>query len=115
MFASLPSRFRVAVLLLAFGLGLASGAVSDAAIASQMQGPIPTGVGPGHQCPACPGGRHGALTPGCTVSAAACWTTPAVPVQGAALLRQPSALFLAPVETRIAGVVSAPDPHPPRS
>jgi hypothetical protein len=115
MFASLVSRFRVAMLLLAFGLGLAGGMVSDAVMATQMQGPIPSGVSAGHPCPACPGEQRGTMMPGCTMVAQACWTIPALPAQSAVWQRQPAAVFPAPVESHIAGIVSAPDPHPPRS
>jgi len=114
MLGSLLSRFRVVMLLLGFGLGLAGGVVSDAAMASQMQGPMQSGLSTGHPCPACPDGQRSAMMPGCTAMAA-CWTTPALPAQGAALQRRPAAGFPDPADASIAGIASSPDPHPPRS
>jgi hypothetical protein len=107
------SRFRVLALLLAFGLGLAGQAVSNAAMASQMQMAMQPGISSGASCPGCPDAQHGGMAPGCPL--AACWTIPALPAQGTALLPRPPATFPEPTEAIITGIKSAPDPRPPRA
>jgi hypothetical protein len=113
MFGSLITRFRVAMLLLAFGLGLAGQLVSNVAMASQMQAPTQIGIGSGHMCPGCATDEQpGSMMAGCSV--AACWTSPALPAQDTGPQLRPAASFSISPDRVIAGVTSAPDPHPPR-
>lgn len=114
MLGSVISRFRISVLLLAFVLGLASQALSGVAMAAQMQ-PEASMTSPGAPCSGCDGdGQQRGMAAGCTV--AACFTNPALPVQSTITmpLRHP-ATFAATPDIVIAGIVTAPDPHPPRS
>ncbi|MGE5268922.1 MAG: hypothetical protein ACM3JG_04530 [Thiohalocapsa sp.] len=113
MLVSLGSRFRILVLLLTFALGLAGPVASTAAIAAQMQLMTSHDIGSGHGCPGCPGEQHGAAVAPC--SAVGCWTVPALPAQN--LIPEPlEQVVFAPLpELVIAGITSAPDPHPPRS
>lgn len=113
MFGSVISRFRVLMLLLAFGLGLAGQIVSSAAMAAQMQAAANAGMATGMDCPGCPSDQTGGMAAGCTV--AACWTIPALPAQGGAAERPAQAVFMASAELIIAGIATAPEPHPPRS
>ena|SRR6516225_10752080 len=108
------SRFRVVMLLLAFGLGLAGQVVSSAAMAAQMQGPAPAGISPGAPCPGCdPDMQRGGLASTCMVSS--CWTIPALPPQSTTLEPQPAAVFPTSADAIVTGVASAPDPRPPRA
>ena len=113
MLNSFVSRFRVLILLLAFGLGLAGQISSSAAMAAQMQGPAQAGIGTGAVCPGCGTDmEHGGLARSCMASS--CWTIPALPAQSTSLEPGPAAVFPASSDTIITGITSAPDPHPPR-
>ena len=115
MLGLLISRFRVVMLLLAFGAGMAGGILSDAAMGSQMQDPMQSAPSTGHPCPACPAGQNTGMMPGCT-SMATCWTVPALPAaQEAGVQVPPEMTFAATAGIGIAGIASAPDPRPPRS
>ena len=106
-------RFRVLMLLLAVGLGLASQVVSNAAMAAQMQGPVQACLGAGTLCPGCDADmQHGSL-PSCMT--ASCWTIPALPPQSTALEPRPAAVFPTSADAIVAGIASAPDPRPPRA
>lgn len=115
MLGPLITRCRAALLLLAFVAGLAGQAASTAAMASQMQAPMQPGIAAAHVCPGCGmDTQHGAMAPNC-MAGAACWSTPGLPIQSAALRAGSVAIFAASPERVIAGLVSAPDPYPPRS
>jgi hypothetical protein len=107
MLGSFASRFRVFMLLLAFGLGLAGQVTSSAAMAAQMQGPTQAGINTGALCPGCDADmQHGGMAPSCMVTS--CWTIPALPPQSTALEPRPA-------DAIVTGIASAPDPHPPRT
>ena len=113
MLNSFVSRFRVLMLLLAFGLGLAGQVVSNAAMAAQMQDPAQADVGAGSPCPDCDADmQHGSLPSCMTMS---CWTIPALPPQSTVLEPPPSVAFPASADSNVTGIRSAPDPHPPRA
>jgi hypothetical protein len=112
MFGSLVSRFRLVTLLLALGLGTVGGVVLDAALASQMEGPKQAAVSAVHPSPTCPDVHSCAMIPGCTT--AVCWTVSALPAQSTVLQPRPAAVLPEPAEPSITGIVSSPDPHPPR-
>jgi len=112
MLGSVISRFRVIVLLLAFGLGLAGQVLSGVAMAAQMQAAIAPGIMTDAVCPGCPSDQQGAMAAGCTF--VACWTVPALPVQSKIPELRPRVLLTPSAEVIIAGIVIAPDPHPPR-
>ena len=112
MFGSLITRFRVVMLVLAFGLGLAGQIASSAAMAAQMQVAPNAGMATGMDCPGCPSDQTGGMAAGCTV--AACSTVPALPAQGGATERPQQAVFMPSAELIIAGIATAPEPHPPR-
>jgi len=114
MLGSFISRFRVLVLLLAFALGLAGQVVSAAAMAAQMQAWTQAGISTSGLCPGCDGNmQHGGLAPGCMSSS--CWNIPALPAQGTALEPHVAAVFPVSADAIVAGIASAPDPHPPRT
>jgi hypothetical protein len=114
MLGSFVSRFRVFILLLTFWLGVAGQVTSSAATAAQMQGPALVGINGGALCPGCDGDRQDSgLAPSCMGSS--CWTVPALPAQSTALEPLPSTVFPASADTIITGIISAPDPHPPRA
>jgi hypothetical protein len=112
MSGSFVSRFRVLVLLLAFGLGMAGQVASAAVMAMQMQPATSAGIASEHHCSAYPGDQDGGLMAYC--SAVGCWTAPALPVRsvtGAALRH---ITFSLGREVVLVGIVNPPDPHPPR-
>jgi hypothetical protein len=114
MLGSFVSRFRVLILLLAFGLGLAGQVMSSAAMAALMQRPAQADIDTGAVCPGCgtdmqPGG----LAPSCMASP--CWTIPALPAQCTSLEPGPAAVFPASADAIVTGITAAPDPHPPRA
>jgi len=114
MLNSFVSRFRVLILLLAFGLGLAGQISSSAAMAAQVQGPAQAGIGTGTVCPGCDADmQYGGLAPSCMASC--CWTIPALPAQSTSLEPGPAAAFPASAGAIITGITSAPDPYPPRA
>jgi hypothetical protein len=114
MLGSFVNRFRVLMLLLAFGLGLAGQVTSSAAMAAQMQAPARTGIGAGTLCPGCDTDmQDGGPAPSCMVTS--CWTIPALPPQGTTLEPRPGVVFPASAEVIVTGITSAPDPHPPRA
>lgn len=101
------------MLLLAFGLGLASQVMSSAAMAAQMQGPAGAGISTGALCPDCDGDmQQGGLAPSCM--ATSCWTIPGLPAQSTALEPHAAAIFPVSADANFAGIALAPDPHPPR-
>jgi len=112
MFGSGITRFRIVVLLLAFGLGLAGQIVSGVAIAAQMQAAANPGIGAAMVCPGCPSDQAGGTAASCTV--AACWTIPALPAQGGAAERLPQTVFIPTADVVFAGIATAPEPPPPR-
>jgi len=111
MLGSVITRYRVLVLLLAFGLGFSSQGLSGVAMAAQMQAAAP-GITTDAVCPDCPSDQQGCMNTGCTV--AACSTAPALPAKAKITEPQPRALFSPSPEVIIAGIAIAPDPHPPR-
>src|SRR6266851_8446912 len=114
MLGAFVSRFRVLALLLVFGLGLAGQGVPNGAVASQMQVVTVSGLSGGDMCPGCGADeQHGGMAPGCSV--ASCWTVPALPAQTAASYARPPTTYAASTDVTVAGIPSAPDPHPPRS
>jgi hypothetical protein len=113
MLGSFVSRFRVLMLLLAFGLGLAGQIGSSAAMAAQMQGPAQAGISSGAVCPGCDMDmHHGGVAANCMLSS--CSNTPALPAQSTGLEPLPAAVFPASTDAIVTGITSAPDPHPPR-
>ena len=112
MIGSVISRFRVLILLLAFGLGLAGQLLSGAAMAAQMQAGAEPGITTGMDCPACPSDHGGGMMGSCSV--AACWTIPALPTYERIPERPGSQAFVPSVALVIAGIATAPEPHPPR-
>jgi len=107
------SRFRVFILLLAFGLGLGVQVASSAAMAAQMQAPAQAGSSSGAVCPGCDMDMHyGGLARNCMLSS--CSNTPALPAQSAGLEPLLAAVFPAAADAIVIGITSAPDPHPPR-
>ena len=112
MLGFLIIRFRVVMLLLAFGLGLAGQIASSAAIDAQMQVAPTAGMATGMDCPACPSDHTGGMMGSCSI--AACWTIPALPTQER-IPEQPAPLAFVPsAGSVIAGIATAPEPHPPR-
>jgi hypothetical protein len=109
------SRFRALMLILAFGLGLAAQAMPNVVMAAQMQSPAQAGISSGTLSPGCDGDmQHGCgLAADCT--AASCCTIPALPAQSTALEPHAPAVFPAWADANVAGIASAPDPHPPRA
>lgn len=101
------------MLLLAFGLGLAGQIVSSAAMAAQLHAAASPGLATAMDCPGCPSDQDGAMMGSCGV--AACWTIPALPAQGGTPEQPPAIVFLPSVELIMAGIATAPEPHPPRS
>ena len=115
MSGPLITRCRAALLLLAFVLGLAGQAGSTGAMASQMREPMQPGMAAAHVCAGCGmDTQHRAMAPNC-MAGAVCWSNPGLPVQSAAFRVRSVASFAAAPERVIAGLVSAPDPYPPRS
>ncbi len=112
MLGSVISRYRVLVLLLAFGLGVAGHVSSGVAMAAQMQAAAAPGITTGAVCPDCPSDQQGTMNAGCTV--AACSAMPALPAQAKITEPPPRAHFTQSPEVIIAGIAIAPDPHPPR-
>lgn len=112
MLVPVITRFRVVMLLLAFGLGLAGQIASSAAMAAQMQVAPTAGMATGMDCPGCPSDQTGGMPASCTV--AACWTIPALPAQVGAAERLHQAVFMPSAGLIIAGIATAPEPHPPR-
>ena len=112
MLGSFISRFRVLMLLLAFGLGLAGQITSSAVMAAQMQPMASLGMASDNACPGCPDDQQGGMTASCSV--VGCWTAPALPVQSATPERLPQVAFAVSADVVIAGITTAPDPHPPR-
>lgn len=114
MLGSFVSRFRVFILVLAFGLGLAGQVASSAVMAAQTQGPAQAGISTGALCPGCDSDmQHGGLAPSCM--ATSCWTIPALPAQSTALEPHAAAVFPVSADAIVTGIASAPDPHPPRA
>jgi hypothetical protein len=112
MFGSVISRLRVLMLLLAFALGLAGQLVSGAAMAAQMQAAANAGMATEMDCPGCPSDQAGGMAVSCN---AACWTIPALPAQSGTAEFTSATVFIPSVDLVIAGIVTRPDPHPPRS
>jgi len=112
MLASVISRYRILLLLLAFGLGVAGHVSSGVTMAAQMQAAAAPGITSDAACPGCPSDQPGTMNAGCTV--AACSAMPALPAQGRITEPQARALFTPSPEVIIAGIAIAPDPHPPR-
>ncbi len=112
MLGSVINRFRVLVVLLAFGLGFTGQVLSGVAMAGQMQAGAAPGITTDAVCPGCPSDQQGGMNAGCT--SAACRTVPALPVQSKIPELQPRVLFTPSAEAIIAGIAIAPDPHPPR-
>jgi len=111
MLGSFVSRFRVLMLFLAFALGMAGQIASTAAMAAEMQPVASVGMASDDPCPGCPGDQGGMMT---SCSIVGCWTAPALPAQSATLGPSPQVAFLVPSDVVIAGIATAPDPHPPR-
>ena len=112
MLGSFVSQFRVLMLLLAFALGVAGQVASTAAMAAQMQPVTSVGMASDDLCPGCPGDQHGGMMTSCSV--VGCWTTPALTAQSATFGPSPQVAFVVPSDIVIAGIATAPDPHPPR-
>ena len=107
-------RSRIAVLLLVFGLGMAGNALSNAVLASQMQGPRHGVTSGGTMCPSCDADeQHGMIAGNCSVTS--CWTAPALPAQGMAPHSHPGIVFTPSAEVILTGIATGPEPHPPRS
>ena len=114
MLGSIAGRFRVPILLLAFGLGLAAQAMSNVAMAAPIQEPAQAGIRSGALCPGCDSNmQRGGLAPSCM--ATSCCTIPALPTQSMALEPHAEAAFPISADVSAAGIASAPDPHPPRA
>ena len=113
MLGSLTNRFRVAVLLLAFAVALAGQGVANAAMMASMQPVTKVGIGADHPCSGCLGDQHGGMTAGC--SAVGCWAAPVLPAQSTTPEPLAQVAFAVPPDVVIAGIATAPDPHPPRS
>ena len=112
MFGLVISRFRVVMLLLALGLGLAGQIASSAAMAAQMQAAPNPGSATGMDCPGCASDQTGGIAATCTV--AACWIIPALPAHSGTAEPPPQTVFMPSVELIVAGIATAPEPHPPR-
>jgi hypothetical protein len=112
MLGSFLTRCRVVALLIAFGLGLITQGVSDAATASQMQAPNQSILGTDHSSRTCLAAAGTGVMVECIVGA--CWTIPGLPAQSAMIERQSAAGFREAVESNVAGMPPAPDPYPPR-
>src|SRR5712692_7750374 len=91
MLGSVISRYRILVLLLAFGLGFIGQVLSGVAMAAQMQAAATPGIATGEVCPGCPSDQRGGMNTGCTV--AACWPVPALPMQSKIPEFQPRVVF----------------------
>jgi len=101
------SRFRVFMLLLAFGLGLGVQVASSAAMAAQMQAPAQAGISSGAVCPGCDMDmHHGGLAPSSMLGS--CLTAPALPAQSTGLEPLPAAVFPASADAIVTGITSAP-------
>ena len=113
MLRSFLRRSRVAVLLLLFGLGMAGTALANAALGSQMEGPMHGVTSGGSMCPGCGADeQRGMMTGSCSVTS--CWTAPALPAQSAAPQPHSRVAFNPPAEAILSGFAAGPDPHPPR-
>lgn len=113
MLGSVLNRFRIALLLMAFSLGLAAQVISGVAMAGQMQSPSNPGMTAGTMCPGCATDQeHGGMSAGCTV--AACWMVPGLPAQSTIPAPPPRMTFITGADITVAGIASAPDPYPPR-
>ena len=112
MLGSFIGRFRVAMLLLAFGVGVAGQAVSNMAAAAEIKAPLQLGVSAATLCPGCPDPLHG-MAPGCAMMAT-CWSIPALLVQSSLMLPRMLAIYPVPLAAVITGIRAGPDPHPPR-
>jgi len=113
MLGSVISRFRVAMLLSAFALGLAGQILSNAAMAAPMQPAARPSMTSGALCPDCTGDQqHRGMAAGCV--AAPCWPVPALPAHSTIPEPLPRVAFAASPDVIAAGIASAPDPHPPR-
>jgi hypothetical protein len=107
------SRVRVLAMLLAFGLGIACQVLSGVAMAAQMQAAPAPGIAGAAICPGCPSGqRDGMAAAGCTV--VACWTVAVLPAQGEFTEPRPPVVFRPSDAVILAGIATAPEPHPPR-
>ena len=107
-------RSRIAVLLLAFGLGLAGTALANAALASQMEAPMHGITTGGTMCPGCgTDEQNGMMAGSCSVTS--CWTAPALPAQGATPQPHSRVAFTPSAEVILTGIATGPEPHPPRS
>ena len=100
------------MLLLAFALGMAGQVASTAAMAAEMQPVTSVGMASDDPCPACPRDPHGGMMASCRV--VGCLSAPALPAQSATLDPVPLVAFAVPSDIVIAGIATAPDPHPPR-
>ena len=108
-------RRRALLLLVAFFFSLAGQAVAGAAMASQMTAPAPVSVTAPDMCPGCGGDNHVPTMLGCAMPF--CASMPAMPAQSASSFDEPPAdpdFVAAPYEIP-PGVISTPDPHPPKS
>lgn len=99
---------------MAFIISLAGQAVAGAAMANEMAAPAAVSVTATAMCPGCGGGENHAPTmPQCMI--AFCASMPAIPAQTNSFdapLARPH--FVAARYEIPPGVVSAPDPYPPR-
>lgn len=99
-------------MILAFGFGLAAQVLMGAATAAPM--PASTiGVTAMAGCPGCAVGDKAAPAGGCLV--AYCWTMVAVPVQGIGVGRIAPLAFVVGHYDLHPGLLSGPDPYPPKS
>ena len=112
MLASVISRYRILLLLLAFGLGVAGHVSSGVTMAAQMQAAAAPGITSDAACPGCPSNQQGGMNAGCT--SAACRTVPALPVQSKVPELMARGVFTSSAVVIIAGLAIAPEPHPPR-
>lgn len=113
MLSSLINRLHVAVLLLAFAAAVAGQAVASAAMMASMQPVTSPGIGSDNPCSGCLGDQQHAMTAGC--SAVGCWAAPVLPAQSTTPEPLSQVAFAASADVVIAGIATAPDPHPPRS
>lgn len=114
MAASGIIRRRALLLLLVFFLSLAGQAVAVAAVAGQMAPMGPVSVAVPNMCPGCVGGGDTPVMPQCPVTF--CASIPATPAQTASFCERIAQLdFVAAPYYIPSGVLSVPDPHPPKS